>query len=222
MMEIEEHIPKENWVVGLLFDEGYFFFRILRKQQLTRYMPFWFDDDVAITNGSTSGWESPADANGRNYLMPQEEDTIYQVFTGITPSQCKLYLQYTQRIDRMSLITPRPVPGVIGFWDGYNSPYRDPDPSTELWTVHDVYPYMNIENPPITGESILCGVSFWITPYTYTVLNKDGKNKAQMLQYLRKEKPATIITMGDGDRPIKAPAWMLSKYCDAMVDPKEV
>jgi len=225
MYEIEQHIPRENWFVCLLFEEGYWAFQTIRKQQLTRFMPYWFDSTdqtglpgVAIAAGGVSGWEAPVDAAGRRILEPQEEETVYQVFTGITPKQAKLYLQYTQRVDRMNLITPRPVPGRIGFWDGYGSPYLDPDPSTELWTVHDIYPHMNIENPAITGASILCGASFWITPYTYRPVTDTNKT----LQFLRGEKPARIITMGDGDRPIKAPAWLLKDYKAFFVCPEAI
>ena len=74
--------------------------KILRKQQLTVKMPFDFGN---ITNGDVSGWTTPTDAVGRFHLEPQEEETLYQFFTGISPSQAKLYLQYTQREDRMVL-----------------------------------------------------------------------------------------------------------------------
>jgi len=47
MLEIDKYIPQENFFVGLLFDEGYFFFRIIRKQQQTIYAPYEFNDHVA-------------------------------------------------------------------------------------------------------------------------------------------------------------------------------
>ena len=218
MMEAETYIPQEGWNVALLWEEGYWAFQIIRKQQTTRYAPFWFNSDAVITSGGTSGWESPADSSGRNYLEPQEEETVYQIFTGLTPSTTKMYLQYTQRVDRMNLITPRAVPGAIGYWDGESSMYRDPDPATELWTVHDIYPYLNLENPAITGVSQLCGVSFWITPFTYKVI----KDKNKVLRILRKEIPGTVKTMGDADRPIKSPYWLIHDYAQYMVQPEEV
>lgn len=218
MLEIEEHIPKENWYVGLLFNEGYWFLKILRRQQLTVYMPYDFDAGAAIAVNSTSGWESPADAQARNYLEPQEEETIYQFFTGISPSQAKMYLQYTEREDRMNLIAPRPVPGIIGFWDGEISPYHDPAPSTELWTVRNIFPYFDVENPGITGKSVPISASFWITPFTYQVI----RDKERVLQFLRGEKRCTVRTMGDADRPIKAPAWLIEDYGKFMVQPEEV
>jgi hypothetical protein len=220
MLEIEKenYIPQENWFVGLLFDEGYWLVQLLRKQQLTRYKPWLFDSGVKIVAGGTSGWETPTDANGRRYLEPQEEETLYQIFTGISPTQAKLYLQYTQRVDRMNLIVPRTVPGDIGYWDGITSLYDDPAPETELWTLHDLYPHFNAENPPISGKDEMIAAAFYINAYTFKVI----KEKPRILQFLRKEKPAHIRTMGDGDRPIKAPAWLLDDYEKYLVKPEEV
>lgn len=218
MLEIEKRIPEENFFVSLLFNEGWWTVKLLRKQGLTVYMPYEFDDGSAIAVNGTSGWESPADTTGRLYLEPQEEEIIYCSFIGITPSQCKLYLQYTQREDRLSLITPRPVPGVIGFWDGELSPYHDPGPLTELWTVHDIYPYFNAENVGITGRSVIVGASFWVTPFSYQVI----KEKEKILKFLRGEKRCTVRTMGDADRPIKSPAWLIEDYEKFMVQAEEV
>jgi len=219
MLEIEKYIPQENWYVGLLFDEGYWFFKVIRKQGLTCYMPYWFNTASVIDPDNVDGtWRSPADSQSRNYLEPQEEETVYQFFTGISPSQCKLYLQYTQREDRLNLIAPRAVPGVVGFWDGEKTPYEDPSPLTELWTVHDIYPYFKAENAGISKDPLRIAASFWITPFTYQVI----KDKNKILSFLRGEKRATVRTMGDGDRPIKAPAWMVEDYCDYMVQPEEV
>jgi len=218
MLEIEKFIPRENFHIGLLFNEGYFFFKILRKQQLTVFKPFNFDSNVAIQVNATSGWEAPADALGRFYLEPQSEEYIYQFFTGITPSQAKMYLDYEQRDDRMNLITPRLVPGQVGFWDGEQSPYNDPGPLTELWTVKNIYPYFNVENPGITNEGTVISASFWISIFTYQVV--EDKNK--ILSFLRGDKRCTIRTMGDGSKPIKAPAWLLREYRAFMVCPEEV
>jgi len=221
VLEITKNIPKPNWYVGLLFEEGYWFVQLIRQQQLTRFMPYTFNSDAVIVANGTSGWETPTDANARRYLEPQEEETIYQFFTGLAPSSAQLYLQYTQRVDRMNLITPRPVPGQIGFWDGESTKYRDPSPETELWTVRDIYPHFNVANVTDTNmpkESHVIVSSFWITPYTYKVVS----DKAKISQFLKKDKPATIVTMGDGDRPIKAPAWLLSNYQKWMVCPEDL
>lgn len=219
MLEIEKYIPQENFYVGLLFNEGYWFFKIIRKQGLTVYMPYWFNDASAIAVDSVdSSWRTPTDSMGRNYLEPQEEETVYQIFTGITPSQAKLYLQYTQREDRLSLIAPRPTPGNIGFWTGEVSLYEDPSPLTELWTVNDIYPYFLAETTGITGKTKRVGASFYITPFTYQVI----KDKERIKSFLRGEKRATIRTMGDGDRPIKSPAWLIEDYSEWMIQPEEV
>lgn len=192
--------------------------KLLRRQQLTVYMPYFFNDNSVVNPDGTSGWETPTDALGRIYIEPQTEDVIYQFFLGLSPSQTKLYLQYTQRVDRMNLIAPRVVPGAIGFWDGEMSPYHDPSPITELWTVNDVYPYFNVENPGVSCVQKRIRGSFWITPFTYEVVKDTEKAKA----FLRGDKRCTIRTMGDGDQPIKAPAWMVEDYANYMVLPEDV
>ena len=220
MLEIEKKnwIPKENHYVGLLFDEGYWFFQVIRRQQLTIYAPYAFNSNAVVASGSTSGWETPTDAAGRRYLEPQEEETVYQFFTGLAPSTTNLYLQYSQRVDRMNLITPRTVPGAIGYWDGLSTPYADPSPRTELWALYQLYPHFNAENPPVTGVDEMLFASFYITPMTYRVIKDTNKIK----MFLRGDKPATIRTMGDGDRPIGAPAWLKSEYGDYIVCPEEI
>jgi len=211
--------------VALLFDEGYWLVKLLRKQQLTLYRPYGFDAGAVIELGATSGWEAPADPQGRFYLEPQEEEVIYQYFIGISPSMAKMYLQYTQREDRMNLITPRPVPGNIGFWEGEYTRYLDPSPATELWGVHDLYPYFNVELPNFGGSAYASDrqeifASFYITPFTYQVV----KDKTKILKLLRPDEKGrcNVKTMGDGHRPIKAPSWLNEDYGKFMVQPEEV
>ena len=48
MLEIEDHIPQENWYVGLLFYEGYWVVKLLRKQQLTFYRPYNFEEEQQV------------------------------------------------------------------------------------------------------------------------------------------------------------------------------
>lgn len=220
MLEIEKKnwIPKENHYVGLLFDEGYWFFQVLRKQQLTIYAPYPFNSNAVVAAGSTSGWETPTDTAGRRYLEPQEEETIYQFFIGIAPSTTKMYLQYTQRVDRMNLIVPRSTPGDIGYWDGFSTPYQDPSPRTELWSVYQLYPHFNMENPPVTGADKMLFASFYVNPMTYRVVKDANKIKS----FLRGDKPATIRTMGDGDRPISAPSWLKNQYGDYFLCPEDI
>jgi len=224
VLEIERHIPSENFYVGLLFNEGYWFVKLLRKQQLTVYKPYAFEDGAQLPIKTLSGWTAPADALGRFYLEPQEEETLYQTFIGISPSPCQLYLQFPQRDDRMSLITTRAAPGNIGYWDGEYSPYLDPSPGTELWTVHDLYPYFNMYLPgifdgsPYWSDREVVYAQFYITSFTYEVV----KNKEKTKSFLRGEKRCTVRTMGDGHRPIKAPAWLIEDYKKYMVQPEEV
>lgn len=217
MLEIDKHIPSENWYVGLIFEEGYWFIQLKRKQRRTKYAPFWFNSGTAIAVDSTSDFETPTDSEGRYYFEPQEKDIIYQCFVGITPTSGKLYLSYPKRVDRMSLISVRDIPGDEGYWDGEDTPYRDPSPETELWTLEDIVPYFNAENNGVTGESTKIGMSFYITPYSYKVV----QNREKIQRFIDGKDRSTIRTMGDPDQPISAPAWLLRDFGDYMIDVEE-
>jgi len=205
MLEIDNYTPKENWFVGLLFDEGYWIVRLVRKQQRTVYRDFSFGD---IAAGDVSDWVTPTDTEGRNYLEPQTERIIYQIFTGISPSTARIYLAYPARQDRMSLIGPRDVPGNIGYWSGEDTPCNDPNPETELWTISDLIPYFAAENPSFTGKTQTIYANFFITPFSYKVV----KDTSLIKQFINGEKRCSMITMGDPEKPISAPAWLKDRW----------
>ena len=207
-LEIDEHTPKENWFVGLLFDEGYWIVRLVRKQQRTVYRDYAFNSGNAISAGSASDWETPTDTEGRYYLEPQTEGIIYQFFIGISPSSGRIYLAYPKRQDRMSLISPRDVPGNIGYWSGEDTPYNDPSPETEMWTVKDLVPYFAAENPSFTGTSQKIYANFFITPFSYKVVT----DKNLIRQFINGERRCRMITMGDPEKPINAPAWLKERW----------
>lgn len=217
MLEIDSYIPRENWFIGLIFDEGYWVVRLVRKQQTTVYKYYAFNNGSEISAGSTSGWETPTDTEGRYYLEPQDEDIIYQVFLGISPSAAKIYLSYPRRVDRMNLITVRDIPGNIGYWDGETSPIEDPSPQTELWIVKDIVPYFNAENPGIAGKSQKVYASFFITPFSYKVV----RDKERIKRFIDGKERCTFVTMGDPDRPISAPRWLLDGYQQYMLEVEE-
>lgn len=213
VLEIDEEIPKENYFVGLLFDEGYWVVRLVRKQQRT-VLDYGFGN---IEAGSASDWMTPTDDEGRYYLEPQDQSIIYQIFLGIAPSTAKIYLSYPRRVDRMNLITVREIPGNIGYWNGEMSPYDNPSPETELWTVEDLVPYFNAENPGITGKAQNIWVKFYVTPFSYKVV----RDMALIRKFIDGEKRCRMITMGDPDQPISAPSWILENYSRYMLAVEE-
>lgn len=218
MLEIDRFIPQEGWFIGLLFDEGYWLVKLLAKQQRTKYAPYEFNSGLPLSAGSVSGWETPTDTEGRYYLEPQDEDQIYQIFMGVAPSTAKIYFAYPKRVDRMNLIAPRDIPGLIGYWDGEDTPYRNPSPETEIWTTHDLVPYFDAENPSNTGTSQKITASFYVTPFSYQVI----RDIELIKKFIRGEKRATLRTMGDPDQLISAPSWLLDDYRDFLIKPEEV
>jgi hypothetical protein len=218
MLEIDKYTLQPHYYLGLRFREGYWMVQLLTKQQRTVYKEFAFNSGTAIAVNSTSGWEEPSDTDGRYYMEPQDEDTLYQIFLGLAPSTARMYLAYPEREDRMNLISVRDVPGDIGYWDGEDTPYRDPSPETELWTTHDLYPSMNVENAGITGESTVIRASFWITKYGYRQVTDDK----MIRDFMRGDRPCKLVTMGDPDRLIDASGWIKKCNGGKFICPEEV
>jgi len=223
MLEIEKYTPKENWLLGLLFNEGYFLVRLIRRVQ-TNYASYQWNSGTKIAaDGTSSDWETPTDSASRYYLEPQIREHIYQIFTGIAPSSARLFYSYPKRVDRGSIIAEREVPSPsdnynIGFWDGEMSPYRDPSPITELWTVDDLYPYFKANNYGISGTSRVIKSNFIINMYTYQLI----KDTTLQDKIIKGEKRATIFTMGDLEQPINAPQWIKECYGSCFREPEEV
>ena len=218
MLEIEKYTPKEGWYLGLIFKQGCLVARLLEKQQRTKYAPYNFNSGVALAVDGTSGWETPTDSSSRYYLEPQKREILYQVFMGITLSTARVYSAYPERVDRMNLISVRATPGSIGYWDGEDTPYRDPSPETEHWVLHNMQPYFNAENNGVSNESTVVTASWYINPYSYKVITNTG----DVEKFLNGTRKATIRTMGDPDRLIDAPQWVLDDYEKYMVHPKDV
>lgn len=218
MLEIEKFTPKEGWYIGLIFKQGCLMMRLLERQQRTKYAPWSFNSGTAIAVDSMGGWETPTDSSSRYYLEPSKRETIYQVFMGISPSTARIYSAYPERVDRMNLISVRSTPGSVGYWDGEDSPYRDPSPETEHWVLHDMQPYFNAENNGVSGASTVIKASWYINPYSYKVIT----NPSEVEKFLTGQRKATIRTMGDPDRLIDAPQWVLDDWVKSMVHPEDV
>lgn len=218
MLEYEKHTPKENWLVALVFDEGVFPFKVIRRES-TRYEAFDLNDGNKLDANSADGtWRTPTDTEGRYFLEPQTEDHIYQIFTGITPTTGEVYLSYPKRVDRGSIISERSIPGNVGKWTGHDSPYNDPSPMTELWTVDDKYPYFKGANDGISNEAQKVSLNFFINMYSYKVI----EDRMLAEDIIRGKRRATVHTLGDPEQPISIPAWMKRKYREFIINPEEV
>ena len=117
----------------------------------------------------------------------------------------------------MNLISVRDIPGKIGYWDGESSPIEDPSPQTELWTLKDLVPYFNAENPGIVGRAQRIYASFFVTVYSYKVVTDFERIK----RFIDGKERCTFVTMGDPDQPISAPRWLLDNYRKCMLKVEE-
>ncbi len=107
---------------------------------------------ASTVRGSTTGWIDLQDANSNYILNPIRQDVVNQFYVGVYPAGSLLYLQYPSGIDRNALTGYRPVDSSgNGALRGRESPIDSPSRKSELWTIHNLRPRMNIYNDyPLT------------------------------------------------------------------------
>ena len=218
--------PVENYLVGLLWNEGYFFFKTVRKEttNLSNWCPTAATQTASARNlavDGVTGWVTPIDQQSRNYLEPQKEGMIYQFFFGIAPSTARIFYSFPLRTDRGSLTTDRELPSNsadVGFFDGLDSPYEFPQSISEFWVVKDKVPFFNLNNYGISGKPITIKMNFYINLFSYyPITNMQIGN-----DIIAGKRKAHIYTMGDPEDPASAPSWLLRRFQKYMIKPEEV
>lgn len=200
----EEYWLQAGYVLCLQFDGGWVCFRITGREP-SNIEPFNLATRVATLSNLTA-WNTIQDALGNRYLEPYDTPYINQIFWGVSPPLCRVYMQYAIRQDRMNLISmQRLINGDIGYVDGKKSPLDGPfSPKTEMWTVYQVAPAFNVYNPlSQTMFNIL--MSFDIMRYTYKVITDKTEVKSRLLG----DKPRHMHTVGGIDpSPVVEPDWL--------------
>jgi hypothetical protein len=226
VMDDPEYSPVENYLVGLLWNEGYFFFKTVRKE--TTNLSNWCPTDATQTASAlnlavdgTTGWITPQDSQSKNYLEPQKEGLIHQFYFGIAPSTARVFYSFPLRTDRGSITVERECPSNtadVGFYNGFDSPYTNPSAITEMWSVKDKVPYFNLNNYGVSGEPKTIKVNFYLNIYSYYPITDTQFCK----NIINGKQKAHIHTMGDPEDPVSAPSWMLRRFQKYMVQPEEV
>jgi hypothetical protein len=226
VLEDPDYSPVENYLVGLLWNEGYFFFKTVRKEttNLSNWCPVAATQTASARNlavDGTTGWVTPIDQQSRNYLEPQKEGVIYQFFFGVSPSTARVFYSFPLRTDRGSITTDREVPSStadVGYFDGFDSPYENPSSETEMWSVKDKVPFFNLNNPGINAKPQTINLNFYLNMYSYYPIT----NTQTARDIIEGKRKAHIYTMGDPEDPASAPSWLLRRFKQYMLKPEEV
>jgi len=155
---------------------------------------------TAMSSDGT-GWNAIQNTASANWLEPEDERTLYQIWYGITPSYARIYRQYPGGTDRGSLRGTRAVGSANGFIDGTDTPYRYPSPRTMFHTVKGLNPNFNGYHPyaiPATTPNIY----LWFYVMKYQVRNITGEMTAE------KETRQQVFTVGGIQPLVTAPTWL--------------
>lgn len=206
----EAHWLQEGHFVALQFGQGWLVIMITGREH-SNLRPFSLGGVSAA--GNLSDWDEVKDTSNRKYLEPPKEQFIKQIFWGVSPAKARVFLQYPSRQDRWSLIqVTRTLTGAIGYIDGELSPFNGPfSPKTELWTVYQLYPALNVYNPT-TERMVDVAMNFDIMNYTYKIITDKDAIKA----FLSGDRRIRKHTVGGIDpSPPACPAWLEKLNVDA-------
>lgn len=206
----ETYFLLEGHFLGLRFDQGFVFFRILGRER-SNIKPF----DLGSVSGFTaqSSFNRIQASSGDELLDPFSEDYINHFFVGIKPANVRIYVNFPAGDARMSLRGSRPVPAAvptvaeesIGYIDAAESPYEEPGVSTEIITVRQLYPEYKAFNPTNTSipEVLL---HFPIMRYRYKLITDTAMAK----QFLDGQRRCRFYSIG-GVVPTSMPDWLATK-----------
>jgi len=199
MVDIQDCFFKNKDILGLVFEKAndpyVFYFRIERIEP-TVY-PYSFG---SIASSDSSGWIDLKDSSTNTYFLePDDESIINHFFYGISPSRAEVYLQYPKGIDRWKLYGSRTVGSQHGAIFGWESPYKYPQPKTELITVKGKRPAMNVYNPMSSAQTIR--VMFYVMTYRVSLIKPSIE-----------EMKIAIVKNPGGKTLITAPDWLKLSY----------
>lgn len=209
---------------GLHFDQGWFFIQTLDTEYIE--LKPWILLNENETRGEiaaqTAGSEDDefVDAQGRHYLIPadQEQDMVFQTQFGISPSRMQVY-PFFGRDRAPNLEDAEPGTPEIPF-SGYDSPYNNPNPVAEIFTVNSqTKPSLQAYNP--MDEASEAKLSFHVNKIKYAVVEDMGLMRAM----LQGNQPAKLHSMGLGaqkrDR-ISAPGWLMDIFGENVHTTQEI
>jgi hypothetical protein len=168
----------------------------------------------AVAANTATGYLDLQDAANTYILQPRYDYVIYHFFIGISRSNSILFLNYPQQKDRNALTGTRLVSAVAmgGLW-GYDSPLLEPNPKSELFTLRDLRPTLNMFNAhPATAQVL----QIRLYAYMYSVdgpfwLGDPEVGDANHVRQLEEDSKARLYSIY-GIEPANAPTQVQIRY----------
>lgn len=209
--EISRRWLDPGQILGLIMLRGSIravhFFRVWA----TEYKPFTFafNGGAVIAAAAGSGWVEPLTVNNDVILQPPYTWQINHLFFGITPSTALLYLQYPMGSQKNSLVGTPLNTNEIAAQTGRLNSWDYPSLETELITVNEIRPALQVYNP--SGAAQIITIKIHAMQYGHEPI-------APTVEEMRR---ARVISCYGVD-PVNAPGWLERSVPDVVKDVSEL
>ena len=155
---INAHILRENYNLGLNFQQGYIFFRVNRRE----FVQYIYDPFAEITNFAGAGnvdmpsglyitaKELPSISLNTTDIFKVDDPThIYQCFWGVSPGMTRVFPAFPRatEINQLDEGIHTPNYPAFGFISGFESPISLVSPRTEFFVPIGPLPGFAFYNP---------------------------------------------------------------------------
>lgn len=220
----EDKFLQTGHFLGLKFQEGWWFVHVLETEMdiLKPWILLNENENRAPIAAATAGTEDQIrNTVGDEVILPDddEKDLIYQSRIGIAPSRMQLFYLYGR--ERNNALQNYDQPGdPAPIINGFDSPYNDPAPITEVFGLNDMAPLKLQAFNPI-DEAKEARISVHVNKLKYaTVTNVDLMNS-----FLQGQVRARLKPSGRGAQrqdQIKAPTWLLDTFGEHVLTTEEI
>lgn len=222
--DITEKFLQTGHFLGLKFDEGWWFVHILETEMDT--LKPWIllnenENRAAIAAGTAGTEDNIRNTVGEEIIIPDddEKDLIFQARVGIAPSRMQLFYVYGR--ERNNALQSYDEPGdPAPIINGFDSPYNDPAPITEVFPINDMSPLrLQAYNPMDEAEEARLSIHVNKMKYA-TVTNVDLMNS-----FLQGQLRARLSPAGRGAQrqdQIRAPGWLQDTFGDHILTTEEI
>ncbi|MCL0058209.1 hypothetical protein M1O47_00810 [Dehalococcoidia bacterium] len=207
--EVIARLFNEEDILGLKFATGVApvvaYFEIKTVEGPINLKSYALGTAALAQNVVGTGWDEIKDAAGRLWLEPEFDSILFHIFFGINPDYAWIYQRYPPNVDRGSLIGTREIGGKVGAISGFDSPFRNPSPHTEFFTVRGAHPSFLGYHPYLEPASTLVHLNFFVIKYGVNYLGYPGHRDEQPSE--EQMERAVIRTLG-GEPPVPLPEWL--------------
>lgn len=221
----DNRFMREGHFGGLKFDGGWFFYQVIGTEY-TELKPYILKNengnrDVIAAETAGSDQEEIQDTFNNQLIEPDndERNSIFQILYGVAPSRMQVFLLFGR--NRNVSLQDYDQPGdPAAYVNGFDSPYNNPSPHSEVFYVNDMSPIrVQAYNP--MDESFEARVSFHVNKLRYVAVTDKGLMKAM----LQGQQPANLAPAGLGiqnSTQVGIPTWLNEAFGEHIHTTREI